>query len=74
MEPPETAAPFEWVVTNEAAEELSEGGMLPVGFAYDAAALAVLGARGSVSNDKARRQHARSRENDVAAVGSWVDV
>jgi len=73
MEPPETAAPFECVVTNEAVAEFGEGGML-LGFAYEAAALDVFGARGKVSNDKARRQQARRRENDVATVGSWVDV
>ena len=64
MGPPETAEPALCVVTKELDEECGE--------AIEAGA--VLGARGSVSKDKVRRQEARRREKEVGRTGSWVEV
>lgn len=63
MGPPVAADPALWVVTK--AEPLLCG---------EAFGVDVEGARGRVSNERARRQEARIKENEVASKGSWVEV
>lgn len=63
MGPPVTAEPALCVVTN--AGEVADRGDTGV---------AVVGARGNVSNDRVRRHEARMREKESGRTGSCVEV
>jgi hypothetical protein len=78
MGPPETADPADCVVTKEPVglvgevmEFVMDEEGVAVGVMFDAD---TLGARGSVSKDRVRRQLARSKEKLAGSTGSCVDV